>query len=257
MDTAEHIDALRAEGRALAEAARVAGLEAPVPACPGWQVRDLVAHVGGVHRWATAYVAGRRTEAMSADERNEFRGHVPADAELVDWYVAAHADLVGALEQAPPDLACWTFMPASSPRAFWARRQAHETTIHRIDAEAAAGKPGTLPDAELAADGIDELLAFFLTRPKIGLRADPGRNLGVRASDTGEEWSVRIGPDRVEVLRGPGGVRTRAVGGSADCALTGSAADLYLFLWNRAGAEGLRVDGDASMLDLWRTSARI
>lgn len=257
MDTAEYIDALRAEGRALADAARLAGPQAPVPACPGWRVRDLVTHVGGVHRWATAYVAAGRSEAMTADERARYRDDVPGDSELIDWYVAAHTDLVTALEQAPPDLACWTFLPASSPRAFWARRQAHETAIHRIDAEAAAGKSGTLPDTALAADGIDELLAFFLTRPKIGLRADPGRNLGVRASDADEEWSVRIGPERVEVLRGPGGVRTRAVGGSADCALTGSAADLYLFLWNRAGAEGLRVDGDTSMLDLWRTSARI
>jgi len=257
MDTAEHIDALRADGRALAEAARVAGLEAPVPACPGWHVRDLVAHVGGVHSWATAYVAGRRTEAMSAQERKTYRGQRPGDAELIDWYAAAHAGLVTALEEAPPDLECWTFLPAPSPLAFWARRQAHETAIHRVDAEAAAGKPGTQPDIALAADGIDELLAFFLTRPKIGPRADPGRNLGVRASDADEEWSVRIGPERVEVLRGPGGVRTRAMGGSADCALTGTAADLYLFLWNRVGTEGLSVDGDTSLLDMWRESVRI
>lgn len=257
METAEHIDALRAAGRELAEAARVAGPAAPVPACPGWQVRDLVAHIGGVHRWAAAYVAERRAEAMDAGERARYRDQMPDDAELVDWYAAAHADLVAALQAAPYDLECWTFLPAPSPLAFWARRQAHETLIHRIDAEAAAGKPGTLPDAALAADGIDELLACFLTRPKSGLRADPPRNLGVRASDVDEEWIVRVGPEKAEVLHGPGCVRTRAEGGSADCVVTGTAADLYLFLWNRTGTDRLRVDGDASLLDLWRESARV
>ena len=257
METAEHIDALRAAGRDLAEAARAAGLDAPVPACPGWRVRDLVTHTGGVHLWATAYVAERRVEAMSRDERARYRDPVPDAADLVGWYAGAHAALVAALQAAPPDLECWTFHPAPSPLAFWARRQAHETVIHRIDAEAAAGKPGTPPAADLAADGIEELLAFFLTRPKAGLRADPPRSLGVRASDVDEEWTVRIGPEKVEVLHGPGCVRTWAEGGSADCVLTGAAADLYLFLWNRAEADPLRVDGDASLLDLWRESARV
>ena len=33
-----------------------AGPDAPVPTCPGWTVRDLLAHQGMVHRWATAVV---------------------------------------------------------------------------------------------------------------------------------------------------------------------------------------------------------
>lgn len=257
MDTAEHIDALRAAGRELAEAARRAGPDAPVPTCPGWRVRDLVTHTGGVHRWATAYVAERRGEAMDPEEKSRYRDYIPDDAELIDWYAAAHAALVKALEDAPPDLECWTFLPAPSPLAFWARRQAHETLIHRVDAEAAAGIPGAVPDAALAADGIDELVTCFLTRPKSALRADPGRNLGVRATDVGEEWTIRIGPDKVEVLRGSGCLRMRDAGGSTDCVLTGAAADLYLLLWNRADATDLKVDGEASLLDLWHESARV
>ena len=56
MQVAEHIAALRAEGPLLARAAERAGPDAPVPACPGWRIRDLVRHVGNVHRWATGYV---------------------------------------------------------------------------------------------------------------------------------------------------------------------------------------------------------
>jgi hypothetical protein len=37
----------------------------------------------------------------------------------------------------------------------------------------------------------------------------------------------------------------------------GHASDLYLLLWNRRDRGGLDVQGDASLLDLWRESVRI
>lgn len=57
----EHIGALRAQGESLAGAVERAGpasgiLDAMVPGCPEWTVRELVRHTGRVHRWATAYV---------------------------------------------------------------------------------------------------------------------------------------------------------------------------------------------------------
>src|ERR1019366_10224384 len=79
------------------------------------------------------------------------------DGDLFRAYRSAHAVLVEALVAAPPDLRCWTFLPAPSPLAFWARRQAHETTIHRVDAELASG-PVAPVTPEFAADGLDELL---------------------------------------------------------------------------------------------------
>lgn len=249
METAVHIAALRESGRLLASAARRAGPDARVPSCPEWRVRDLLAHTGRVHRWATAFVAEGRTEPMDAETRARYQGVPPGDADLPTWFADGHAALVAALEAAPPDLACWTFFPAATPLDFWARRQAHETTIHRVDAELAAGGPATEPDAALAADGIDELVTAFLTR-RGRLRADPPRTLAVRAAGTGRSWLVRIGPD---------GVRTRrdAVSEPADCTLTGPAAALYLLLWNRTGTEAVRVSGDPAVLRLWRERAAI
>ena len=55
-----------------------------------------------------------------------------------------------------------------SPLAFWARRQAHETAVHRYDAQSAA--PGGPPapagafDPAFAADGVDELIMGFAAR---------------------------------------------------------------------------------------------
>ena len=71
--------------------------------------------------WTKSSAPGRRTPTWPAGSRQ------------------GCADLVAALAAAPDDLECWTFLPAPSPRAMWARRQAHETAIHRVDAELAAG----------------------------------------------------------------------------------------------------------------------
>ena len=66
-------------------------------------------------------------------------GSWPPDAELAAGSRQGCAALADALAAAPADLECWTFLRAPSPLAMWARRQAHETAIHRVDAELAAG----------------------------------------------------------------------------------------------------------------------
>ncbi|MGH9115951.1 MAG: maleylpyruvate isomerase N-terminal domain-containing protein, partial [Acidimicrobiales bacterium] len=48
MDSADYLDHLAREGAAFAAAAE-AGLDRPVPTCPGWDVAALVAHLGQVH----------------------------------------------------------------------------------------------------------------------------------------------------------------------------------------------------------------
>jgi uncharacterized protein (TIGR03083 family) len=241
MDVADHVEALTTEGRRFADAAERAPLDAPVPTCPEWAVRDLVRHLGGVHRWATGYVAGRVTEPRDVG-LDEVVGTWPDDGELVGWFRAGHEVLVDALAAADPDLACWTFLRAPSPLAMWARRQCHETTVHRVDAEAAVGRL-TPVDPRLAADGVDELLSCFVTRRGGRLRADPPRSLRVTSTDAPGDWLVQIGPD---------GVAT-TVGGdeAADGTVRGPAEALYLALWRRRGTDGLAVDGDPDVLALF------
>src|SRR5216683_6561452 len=176
-DVHGYIGALRREGELLADAAQRAGMAAQVPACPGWAVRDLLKHTGYVHRWATGFVAQGLTRPAGASEE-EILGQGPGDAELPGWFREGHAALVRALDTAGPDLDCWAFLAAPSPLAFWARRQAHETAIHRADAERAAAAAGPAAAAgaaagparsavyepAFAADGVDELLMGFLAR---------------------------------------------------------------------------------------------
>ena len=247
METAEHITRLREEGELFARAATAAGLDAEVPTCPGWQVRDLVQHLGGVHRWATAYVVTGNPNPSNEKEDARYFAAI-GDRELLPAYQSAHAALVEALCGAPPDLACWTFLTAPSPLAFWARRQAHETTIHRVDAEAAAGMPSSCAP-RFGADGIDELLNGFFSRTRGRLVCNPAVALSVRAADTGDAWTIRIEPDRRVVTPGDG---------DADCTVSGSAADLYLLLWNRRTPdERFSIEGNRHLLELWRTKAVI
>lgn len=244
MEISEHINVVEEQGVALADAAERAGLAAQVPTCPDWTVRDLIGHQSQVHRWAATYVATGRTDTDVELE------DVPAEGDLLAWFRQGHAQLVDALKNAPADLEAWAFLPAPSPLAFWARRQAHETTIHRTDAEAAAG--GALDvDPVLAVDGIDELLLGFYAGPgRRRFTADPPVTLGIRATDTraDDAWSIVIGPD------GRGTTRGSATG---DCVVSGTASDIYQFLWNRRDRGAVQVEGDSAALDLWQDRARI
>src|SRR6202034_1290764 len=104
---------------------------------------------------------------------------------------------------------------------------AHETAIHRVDAQLAAGSAVTPFDAPFAADGVDELLACFVPRRSTALQAEKPAALAVRCTDEDRAWVLRIGPDGVTTESAP------VADGVADCSVRGAAADLYLALWNR------------------------
>ncbi|AVH60334.1 MULTISPECIES: maleylpyruvate isomerase family mycothiol-dependent enzyme [Streptomyces] len=244
MEITEFVEALDREGQLLAATAEEAGTDAKVATCPGWQVGDLVRHTGMVHRWATAFVA----EGHTSYQRDGGLPDLDGD-ELQAWFRAGHRRLVDTLADASPDVRCWSFMPAPSPLAFWARRQAHETTVHRVDAESALGGEPTPVATDFALDGIDELLRGFHVRAKSKVRTEEPRVLRVRATDVDADavWTVRLSPQPL--------VSDRDAGGDADCELAGPAARLYLSLWNRLPFPS--VTGDASLAELWREKSAV
>ncbi|KUO16511.1 maleylpyruvate isomerase family mycothiol-dependent enzyme [Streptomyces dysideae] len=245
MQTAEFVRTLDREGRLLAAAAEEAGTDAKVPTCPDWQVRDLLRHTGTVHRWAAAFVAEGHTSPRPIGDEPDLDG-----PELLAWYRDSHGRLVDILSDASPDLECWTFHPAPnpSPLAFWARRQAHETTVHRYDAESALGGTPTGIAAEFAVDGIDELLRGFHARPRSRVRTEEPRVLRVRASAPDAVWTVRLSAEPPVTTRDDGS-------GDADAELAGPAGQLYFALWNRLPVPS--VTGDRSLAALWRERSAI
>ena len=232
LSTARHLEGLRAAMLAFVRYADRAGLAAPVPTCPDWTVRDLVAHQGMVHRWAAALVRG---ELVADGQTAAFERAGRSHGDPLAWLREGALELARSIHEAPDDLDAVVFLhDAPAPRAFWARRQCHETTIHAVDAMAAAlGRPPEPDqlwiDTDVAADGIDELLGGFLTRPRSRLRCDEESLLVVAPDDVDELWEVSLGPRPA--------VTTRRTSTGADpdpdWELTGSAVELYLRLWNR------------------------
>ena len=248
MEIGEHVQHLRGDGDLLAEAALRAGDDARLPTCPEWSMRELLMHVGEVQRWAAATVAAPPGTRADEGELAAAVAGAPSDfAALVTWFRAGHAALVDTLLAADPAADSWHFLPAPSGTAFWARRQAHEAAMHRVDAERATG-PVTGFDTAFAVDGLDELLLGFMARSRGRLVSEEPCALGVRALDTGDAWTVRIESD--------GRVVTRDAQ-TADCIVSGPAADLYLLLWNRGPVDGIVLEGDDAVMDLWRSRATI
>jgi uncharacterized protein (TIGR03083 family) len=246
-DFDESLTTLTAEGPRFAAAIAAAGLDAGVPTCPGWTARDLTVHLAGIHWWATLIVATPFLDRPSGGARSA-APQPPDDDQLIEWYLDAHTTMVHAIENASPDLECWTILPGSSSRSSWARRQAHETAVHRVDAELAGGVEVERFQPSFAGDGIDELLTGFLLRSGRPPRLDPPLTIGVQCTDTDRAWTVAFEPEGVKTDREAVGRPTR-VGGSAH--------DLYLGLWRRLPISELEIEGDASEVEDFLDRARI
>jgi uncharacterized protein (TIGR03083 family) len=244
MEQEEYLAGLREALDAFTEHATSAGLDAPVPTTPDWDVRRLVAHQGMVHRWATATLTGASTD-VDAVEREGLEAPDP-----IAWLRDGVARLLDALETAPDDAEALVFLADAPPaKQFWARRQCHETTIHAVDALAA--DLGRYPQAadtwigrDLALDGIDELLTGFLPRPRSRLRAPDPTTVAVIPDDAPDRWLITVSDRPPVTARGEGDEE-------ADVVLRGSAVALYLSLWNRSD------EAAALQPDFWAEQARV
>ena len=253
MQVADYIDAVAAEGDRFANAAEKGQLSVDIPRCDGWDMRDLVRHLGMIHLWAAAIVEVGDPEFFEvsdlpdlAEQWPELAGGYPDDADLVAWYRETLANLVRVFESAPADLECPTFLPAATPLTMWTRRQASEIAIHRYDAEIAQGIVGGF-DTGFATAMLDEVLSAFAPRPRT-LDIETAKVVHVHAEDSDEHWYVTLGPDATTTSR---------TGGAADLTLTGSASDLYLLLWNRTSDSTVSMSGDAELMDLWHGNFRV
>ena len=245
MEIDDYLEAIRREGPLLLAAAAGAGLDAPVPSCPEWDVRDLVRHVAGVHHWAARQVGGRRTDELTGD-LVDIVGGWPPDDELLDWAAEQHATLVAVLRRADRSFPYFTWLPGTTPFTMWTRRQAHETAVHRMDAELAEGT--TTPFApDFAADGVDELVMAMVGNLRKAIPVERDRVLRLRATDAEREWTAILTPEGFETHAGRHG--------DADCTLSGPAEGLYRAVWHRGG-ESLDVEGDPSVLEAWWQAVR-
>jgi uncharacterized protein (TIGR03083 family) len=212
------LGALWRDGLGLADAAERAGLDAPVPCCPGWTVADLVWHTGEVHVFWRTVVAERWEDPSAYDEPDR-----PLDDALVGWFRDGVQRTLEVLSTTDADEPVWTWTPQGRTAAWVVRRMAQETAVHRWDAEAAAGDPSPI-DAELAVDGVDEFFQFFTGSPAEGA-APVGGTVHLHATDADGEWLVDAD------------MQVRREHAKGDAAVRGTASDLLLLLWRRVGLD--------------------
>jgi len=253
MEVADYIGFVASEGELFATAAEDGDLNVEIAPCPGWDMRELVRHLGLIHLWAAGNVAYPQASWFDATDLPgldrywpNLAGEWPDDADLVSWYRDTHANLIRVLDSAPADVECFTFLPAPSPLTMWARRQASEIAIHRFDAETARRTTSHF-DPWFAADMLDELLSGHAPRYR-RVEVDAERVLHVHAQDVGQHWHLTIGPQ---------GIETSRRGGDADLTATATAAELYLSMWNRTPDSTVALDGDTTLMNLWHNACRV
>lgn len=207
---------LQADSARLAEAARL-GLSEPVPSCPGWTVDSLLLHV------ATVYL--HKIEVLRLGARPEPWPPNLDDRETLELYDETRGAIVEALQQAGTELPTWTFSPTDETSAFWYRRMALETVVHRVDAELAHDVV-TPVDRDLALDGIDEILTLMLGGPwwEEGDTEHPV-DATIRITADGRSWTIRLDATSVTV--------TPNADGDVDAEVFGDPGDLFLWLWGR------------------------
>lgn len=249
MDFEGFLGQIRIQATALRAAAVAAGPDAAVPTCPDWTVRKLVRHIAKVHNWVVKAIAlDPDADAPAPEESPE-----EWDA-LLPWWDEQLATMLGALTDAGPDHPAWVFnYKEIANTGFWARRQAHETAIHRLDAEhasAGSGATDSLPslvfDQDLAADGIDEALVLMVPRMHAKNPPDVTGTVLFHAADAGRTWLVRLTPGAVPEV---GGAEEPAL--DADASVAGTADALYRAVWHRPS--GAIVSGDRALVKLLRT----
>ncbi len=253
MDVADYIGFVVSEGDRFATAAEQGDMTAAIPRCEGWDLRELVRHLGLIHLWAAAIVEVGDPAFFEVsdlpdltEQWPELAGAYPADVDLVGWYRETLANLVRVFESTPADREIPSFLPAPTPLTMWTRRQASEIAIHRYDAEIARGITSDF-DTDFATDMLDEVLSGFSTRPR-SLDIEGRKVVHITAEDSDEHWYLTLGPDTCECS---------SSGGDADLTIRGTASDLYLLLWNRTVDSSVSMSGETGLMDLWRSNFRV
>jgi len=212
-------------------------LDARVPGCPDWSLRDLVAHLGRVQRfWSVVVRAG----AADGPPPPDVVGDTEPRGDLLEWFGESTRMLLAALGEAGPDAECWAWwQPSDAPKTAGAvaRHQVQEAAVHTYDAQEAIGKPEP-PPATIAVDSIAEFLVVTL-----GSEGPwPHRPARVAfATDEGPAWTVDLSP--AGARQRPGDT------GKPNATVRGAASDILLALYGRVPMDRLRIDGDATVVD--------
>ncbi len=201
------LEVLGDDSRKLAATAKE-DLTIPIPSCPGWYMVDLLVHVGAVQRAQTSLITARSQEPMGI--RREMFTPVPGLLEWLEastlfggtsdlqstprgldlWFHEGAEDLVRALDAADPEDPMWSWSADQSVNHYL-RLLPIETSIHRWDAQAAAGVPEPIKE-DLALEAIAHTLEVMVPYRRDLAKAPPGNGESFKWIATGSDHTWRI-----------------------------------------------------------------
>jgi hypothetical protein len=234
----ELVTAVRREGEGIHTAGGM-GLDAPIPTSDDWDVGALMHHVGRIYVYVAQLLTSRATEMP------ESRRELPDGAPLTVFNDALD-EVVAALQDADAATPVWNWAEGSPDVAmFWARRMAHESSVHRFDAQAAHGVLQPIAP-EIAADGLDELIDVIARRiySRDEIDTGPTGTIAMQSSDN-RAWRLQLEPDglhRLEVLDAP------------DVTVRGTTSALLLASYSRIPWSSVETEGDTDLLVRWTTA---
>jgi uncharacterized protein (TIGR03083 family) len=194
---------------------------------------DLVGHTGRVHHTVAALVRLGRDDREAVTPLDP-----PPTEELQAWFESGVDELAAALEAADPARPAWSWS-GDHTAGFWQRRMAHETAVHRWDAQNAAGIAEPIAP-RLAADGVDEMFTVMMPFDASNMTG-AGEAVAFEATDEDVHWIVRITPNGLEAAPG--------TDSSPVATVRGTASDLDLLLWGRRPVSDLETTGDAALVE--------
>jgi uncharacterized protein (TIGR03083 family) len=203
-----------------------------VPSCPGWTTNDLAKHMANVYLHQAFVV-----ETGAKAENKEHLAPYPRTEDYSEFMGWGFEAIAKALDVSRAERKTWSWHHSDFTVDFWFRRMAHETVIHRIDAELAAGSVTPIDEA-LALDGVDEVLDFL---PLLGSWPEaPNVDFGivsiVASTKTGKRfWDVNFTNDAATVS-----ASTKAHE-DARLEISGDAEAMDLYLWGRIDSSDPRI----------------
>ena len=231
-----------------------ADLTVPVATCPGWNVGQLLRHLGSGQRWVAETVRTRAGERRSDEHFRDLSAYTNEDPAVVGpWLAEGAVELAVALREAGPGARVDTTPVPDGTAGFFARRFTFESAIHRADAALALGAEYGL-DHAVAVDGMDEWMELgslpmhFELHPWMRELLGPGRTLHFHATDVAQEldaeWVVDLSGDSLA---------WRRAHEKAAVAVRGPLVDLLLIVYKRRAPDttGIEIFGDEKLLDFW------
>ncbi len=242
VDHGRLLEVLSTESALLATSVRGARIESVIPGCPGLTLGETARHVGSQYRMLRQWLRDGR-------QPGEWQRAPAPDEDLGDYVQDGALPLLAELAAHDPDEPCPTWWPAERNYGFWRRRMAHESTVHRHDVQGAAGlAPAPISD-DVALDGIDEILTLWFLHKLAVLGVSGTRDQLVSIRAGGLEWLARAGTERTYTIR-PGDPVDADL--TPDATVSGSPAQVYLWLWGRLPDRILDREGNFDAIaQLW------